>query len=41
MKEESRSMLSNFLEENRFELDSYLTFLFDQNNNDSENGSKA
>ncbi|MDY0943364.1 hypothetical protein [Priestia megaterium] len=41
MKEESKSMLSNFLEENRFELDSYLTFLFDQNNNDLENGSKA
>ncbi|WP_269091789.1 hypothetical protein [Priestia megaterium] len=41
MKEESKSMLSNFLEENRFELDSYLTFLFDQNNNDPENGSKA
>ncbi|WP_302053444.1 hypothetical protein [Priestia megaterium] len=40
MKEESKSMLSNFLHEDQFELDSYLTFLFDQNNNDSENGSK-
>ncbi|MFS0907756.1 hypothetical protein AB3N02_32915 [Priestia aryabhattai] len=41
MKEESKSILSNFCEENRFELDSYLTFLFDQNNNDPENGSKV
>ncbi|MDF2011245.1 hypothetical protein [Priestia megaterium] len=41
MKEESKSMLSDFCEENRFELDSYLTFLFDQNNNDPENGSNV
>jgi hypothetical protein len=41
MKEESKSKLSNFFEENRFELDSYLTFLFNQINNDTENVSKV
>ena len=41
MKEESKSMLSNFFEENRFELDSYLTFLFNKINNDTENVSKV
>jgi hypothetical protein len=41
MKEENRSVLSNFFEENRFELDSYLTFLFNQINNDNENVSKV
>ncbi|MDH2363560.1 hypothetical protein [Priestia megaterium] len=40
MNEESKSILSNFFEENQFELDSYLTFLFDQINNDNENVSK-
>ncbi|MDH2449205.1 MULTISPECIES: hypothetical protein [Priestia] len=41
MNEESKSILSNFFEENQFELDSYLTFLFDQINNDNENVSKV
>jgi len=41
MKEENKSMLSNFFEGKRFELDSYLTFLFNQINNDNENGSRV
>ncbi|MEI2342340.1 hypothetical protein [Priestia megaterium] len=41
MNEESKSILSNFFEGNQFELDSYLTFLFDQINNDNENVSKV
>ncbi|WP_413030526.1 hypothetical protein [Priestia aryabhattai] len=36
MREESKSMLDDFIEDNQFELDSYLTYLFDQINNDSE-----
>lgn len=36
MKEDSNSMLYDFVEDNQFELDSYLTYLFNQINNDSE-----
>ncbi|MEH7092682.1 hypothetical protein V7100_27105 [Priestia megaterium] len=36
MREENNSMLHDFIEDNQFELDSYLTYLFDQINNDSE-----
>jgi len=41
MKEKNKSRLSNFFEENRLELDSYLTFLFNQINNDNENRSRV
>ena len=36
MREESRSVLDDFVEDNQFELDSYLTYLFDQINHESE-----
>ncbi|WP_260511542.1 hypothetical protein [Priestia megaterium] len=36
MREENNSMLHDFIEDNQFEIDSYLTYLFDQINNDSE-----
>lgn len=36
MREDSNSMLYDFIEGNQFELDSYLTYLFDQINNYSE-----
>ncbi|WP_427127814.1 hypothetical protein ACQCPQ_30165 (plasmid) [Priestia megaterium] len=36
MGEESKPMLDDFVEEDHFELDSYLTYLFDQINHDSE-----
>ncbi|MED4240920.1 hypothetical protein [Priestia megaterium] len=36
MREENNSMLYDFIEDNQFELDSYLTYLFDQINNGSE-----
>jgi hypothetical protein len=36
MREESKPMLHDFIEDNQFELDSYLTYLFDQINNDSD-----
>ncbi|MGX1373400.1 hypothetical protein RKD56_000480 [Priestia megaterium] len=36
MREESKSVLDDFVEDNQFELDSYLTYLFDQINNGSE-----
>ena len=36
MREENNSMLYDFIEDNQFELDSYLTYLFDQINNDSD-----
>ncbi|MED3932397.1 hypothetical protein ABEY43_26095 [Priestia megaterium] len=36
MGEESKPMLDDFVEEDQFELDSYLTYLFDQINHVSE-----
>jgi hypothetical protein len=36
MREESKSMLDSFVEDNQFELDSYLTYLFDQVNHESK-----
>ncbi|MGG1369299.1 hypothetical protein ABE322_26475 [Priestia megaterium] len=36
MREENNSMLHDFIEDNQFELDSYLTYLFGQIKNDSE-----
>jgi hypothetical protein len=36
MRGDSNSMLYDFIEGNQFELDSYLTYLFDQINNYSE-----
>ncbi|MFL0574428.1 hypothetical protein ACH0BK_25925 [Priestia megaterium] len=36
MREESKSVLDDFVEDNQFELDSYLTYLFDQINHDNE-----
>ena len=36
MREENNSMLHDFIEDNQFELESYLTYLFDQINHDSE-----
>ncbi len=41
MREESKSALDDFVEENQFELDSYLTYLFDQINYESEIPSEA
>jgi hypothetical protein len=41
MREESKSVLDGFVEDNRFELDSYLTYLFDQLNHESEIPSEA
>lgn len=36
MRKESKSVLDDFVEDNQFELDSYLTYLFDQINHDNE-----
>ncbi|MFP7159252.1 hypothetical protein SFC34_25685 [Priestia aryabhattai] len=36
MREESKPVLDDFVEDNQFELESYLTYLFDQINHDSE-----
>ncbi len=36
MREESEFVLDDFVEDNQFELDSYLTYLFDQINHDNE-----
>ncbi|MEW4211607.1 hypothetical protein Q0O85_24000 [Priestia megaterium] len=41
MREESKSVLDEFVEDNQFELDSYLTYLFDQINYESEIASEA
>ncbi len=41
MREESKSVLDDFVEDNQFELDSYLTYLFDQINHESEIASEA
>jgi len=41
MREESKSVLDGFIEDNQFELDSYLTYLFDQLNHESEIPSEA
>ena len=41
MREESKSVLDGFGEDNQFELDSYLTYLFDQLNHESEIPSEA
>ncbi|MFE4118484.1 MULTISPECIES: hypothetical protein [Priestia] len=41
MREESKSALDDFVEDNQFELDSYLTYLFDQINHESEIPSEA
>ncbi|MBE2978187.1 hypothetical protein [Priestia megaterium] len=41
MREESKSVLDDFVEDNQFELDSYLTYLFDQINHDIEVLSEA
>ena len=36
MGEESKPVLDDFVEDNQFELESYLTYLFDQINHKSE-----
>ncbi|MDN4865743.1 hypothetical protein [Priestia megaterium] len=36
MREESKPVLDDFVEDDQFELESYLTYLFDQINHDSE-----
>ncbi|MBA9042088.1 hypothetical protein HNP21_005221 [Bacillus aryabhattai] len=36
MGEESKPVLDDFVEDNQFELESYLTYLLDQINHDSE-----
>lgn len=36
MREENKFVLDDFVEDNQFELDSYLTYLFDQINHDNE-----
>ncbi|MGG3177926.1 hypothetical protein ABEQ41_06605 [Priestia megaterium] len=36
MREESKSVLAGFVEDNQFELDSYLTYLLDQINDEGE-----
>ncbi|MED5121874.1 hypothetical protein [Priestia megaterium] len=36
MREESKPALDDFVEDDQFELESYLTYLFDQSNHDSE-----
>lgn len=41
MREESKSALDDFVEDNQFELDSYLTYLFDQINHESKIPSEA
>ncbi|MGA6840647.1 hypothetical protein [Priestia megaterium] len=41
MREESKSVLDDFVKDNQFELDSYLTYLFDQINHESEIPSEA
>ncbi|WP_265589365.1 hypothetical protein [Priestia megaterium] len=41
MREESKPLLAGFIEDNQFELDSYLTYLFDQTNYEGEIPSEA
>ncbi|UYP07193.1 hypothetical protein [Priestia megaterium] len=41
MGKKNQFILSDFTEENYFELDSYLTYLFKQINNHAENVSEA
>ncbi|MGE6833305.1 hypothetical protein ACQKGA_26390 [Priestia megaterium] len=41
MREESKSVLTGFVEDNQFELDSYLTYLFDKINHEGEISSEA
>ncbi|MGG0343753.1 hypothetical protein ABEY50_27370 [Priestia megaterium] len=41
MKEESKYVLDGFVEDNQFELDSYLTYLFDQANHEREISSEV
>jgi hypothetical protein len=41
MREENKSVLDGFVEDNQFELDSYLTYLFDQVNYEREISSEA
>jgi len=41
MREESKSVLGGFVEDNQFELDSYLAYLFNQLNHESEIPSEA
>ncbi|MDN4865530.1 MULTISPECIES: hypothetical protein [Priestia] len=36
MEEESKPVLDDFVENDQFELESYLTYLFDQINHDNE-----
>ena len=36
MREESKPVLDDFVENDQFELESYLTYLFDQINHDNE-----
>ena len=36
MREESKPVLDDFVEDDQFELESYLIYLFDQINHDSE-----
>lgn len=36
MREENNSMIYDFVEDDQFELESYLTYLFNQINHDSE-----
>ncbi|MEJ9303398.1 hypothetical protein ABEW33_16725 [Priestia megaterium] len=36
MAEESKPVLDDFVEDDQFELESYLTYLFDQINHDNE-----
>ncbi|WP_257145923.1 hypothetical protein [Priestia megaterium] len=41
MREESKPLLAGFVKDNQFELDSYLIYLFDQINYESEIPSKT
>ncbi|MEI2342477.1 hypothetical protein V8V54_25705 [Priestia megaterium] len=41
MREESKSVLAGFVEDNQFELDSYLTYLFHTINHEGEILSEA
>ncbi|MCU7741250.1 MULTISPECIES: hypothetical protein [Priestia] len=41
MREESKSVLAGFVEDNQFELDSYLTYLFHKINHEGEILSEA
>ncbi|BFJ00035.1 MULTISPECIES: hypothetical protein [Priestia] len=36
MREESKYVLAGFVEDDQFELESYITYLFDQINHDNE-----